>query len=78
MDVCFWPIPDDWYDLGGTEKPLETLSPPMPDMETSFWFRMKYDPNLARFETIEDDLDEVLSQSKIGNDHAINQSINWA
>ncbi len=49
LEVKYWPAPKDWASLGGTDASV--ASPPIDlKSDTSFFYRMKYDPEFARFE----------------------------
>nr|ALB00265.1 DNA (cytosine-5)-methyltransferase [Tigriopus japonicus] len=50
VDCCFWPVSEDWHQVGGTEEAIK--SAPISGNESSFWFRFKYDAQLARFESV--------------------------
>ena len=66
VEVSYWPVEDaqpyfnpsvDDPDAERTNNPWEVVPPksPIADNESSFWFRMKYVPEFARFEVMDDE-----------------------
>eukprot|EP00095_Tigriopus_kingsejongensis_P009171 maker-scaffold145_size311916-snap-gene-0.17 protein:Tk09171 transcript:maker-scaffold145_size311916-snap-gene-0.17-mRNA-1 annotation:"dna (cytosine-5)-methyltransferase -like" len=50
VDCSFWPVPEDWNAIGGTEDAINPA--PISEKEGCFWFRMRYCPEYARFESV--------------------------
>ena len=53
VNVSYWPIPENWSELGGTEESI--APPPIADDECSYWFRLKYESRCARFTSVDYD-----------------------
>ena len=51
VNVSYWPIPDNWSELGGTEEAI--APPPVSDDQCSYWFRLKYESRCARFTAVD-------------------------
>ena len=49
--MSYWPIPDNWSELGGTEEAI--APPPVSDDQCSYWFRLKYEARCARFTSVD-------------------------
>jgi DNA (cytosine-5)-methyltransferase 1 len=66
VNVAYFPTPDNWYSIGGSEDSLQ-IAQSMENRGT-FWFNLKYDPQLARFVKIdyEKEFEAILSQTCTG------------
>ena len=50
VDVAYWAGPSNFHQIGNTKESVIT---PSDEIKERFWFRLRYDPTLSRFEAIE-------------------------
>lgn len=62
IDVWYWPGPKRWGKLGGSKVSTYTPSDEFNDQST-YWFRLMYNPALGRFEVVPPLLLEVTQES---------------